>query len=687
MNGDGAGSFTKGAAYVSTALFPQGLGTADFNRDGFLDIAVVYASSSTLRILYGNGGTSFTARTVAGGTHLNVLDVGDFNSDGWMDVAAASTTGNWVTIFAGGSAGLVARYTAVVGPSPRGITVADVNDDGLADIVTANRASNTVSVLLGDSAHPGTFLPAREFAAEAGSRDVVAADFNRDGIVDLATGNEFASRVTVLTNSTSFERAAFAFKASTRGVAGDFSALPDSVLAADFDRGGKVDMATTSGTAAGISLLFANGLSRLLPVDGGVRALRMADLNADGNMDLFYLTDTSSGFSVGAFVGDGRGQFTAAPLSPPLMGRGGADFLEAGDLNRDGFPDLAYAGLDPATGASSLQLLMGRGDGTFQAATGVNLSRYSYVVSIADVNRDGKLDVVLGSGEIWLGNGKGGVSTTPIDVPVSAAVDSLADANRDGYLDLIVKSSDYFEVVPGSAEGFGPPVRTMTPNDGDGFTVGDLNVDGKVDVVRGSGDVFLGNGDGTFLSGGRFDFGVPWYASAASVALADVTGDGLPDILTTWLAGQVTVLANERTNVNMRPTVDAGPDRTIEFIDIAGEDCPAIITAAASDADAHFLTYEWRDASGQIVSEGADVTVCTDVPGLAGWTALTNLIGRRLPADRSATTCSSPTWSVSREGIAKGVANSHSHQGEPDRCTWPSVSARWRWRSGPATRR
>jgi hypothetical protein len=134
-------------------------------------------------------------------------------------------------------------------------------------------------------------------------------------------------------------------------------------------------------------------------------------------------------------------------------------------------------------------------------------------------------------------------------------------------------------------------------------------------VVRGSGDVFLGNGDGTFLSGGRFDFGVPWYASAASVALADVTGDGLPDILTTWLAGQVTVLANERTNVNMRPTVDAGPDRAIEFIDIAGEDCPAIITAAAFDADAHFLTYEWRDPSGQIVSEGADVTVCTDVPG------------------------------------------------------------------------
>ena len=57
----------RGLTYTSTAQNPQGLATADFNHDGHLDVAVAYTSATGLRILYGNGGTAFTARTVSGG--------------------------------------------------------------------------------------------------------------------------------------------------------------------------------------------------------------------------------------------------------------------------------------------------------------------------------------------------------------------------------------------------------------------------------------------------------------------------------------------------------------------------------------------------------------------------------------------------------------------------------------------
>jgi hypothetical protein len=79
--------------------------------------------------------------------------------------------------------------------------------------------------------------------------------------------------------------------------------------------------------------------------------------------------------------------------------------------------------------------------------------------------------------------------------------------------------------------------------------------------------------------------------------------------------GEVHVLVNERTSINLPPTVDAGPDRTIEYADTTGEECGTLVTAVASDPDAHFLSYEWRDAAGTLVSEEPQVPICSQVPG------------------------------------------------------------------------
>ena len=95
------------------------------------------------------------------------------------------------------------------------MTLADVNDDGLARHRHRQSDASTISLLMGDPAHPGTFQTSRAFAAAAGSRDVATGDFDGDGRIDVATGNQYAAAVTVFANTTLFKQAAFSFKALT----------------------------------------------------------------------------------------------------------------------------------------------------------------------------------------------------------------------------------------------------------------------------------------------------------------------------------------------------------------------------------------------------------------------------------------------------------------------------------------
>ena len=152
--------------------------------------------------------------------------------------------------------------------------------------------------------------------------------------------------------------------------------------------------------------------------------------------------------------------------------------------------------------------------------------------TLADVDRDGRLDVVLRSGQIWPGDGAGGVAAVPVDAGVR--IGAMADLNADGYLDIVAT------LVYGGGLMFRSgtaPVRAPH-HDHDPrlrrpvFSLGDLNADGHLDAVLASGDMMLGNGDGTFIFGGRFDFGAPLYSSANNVLVAELSGDGLLDIVT-----------------------------------------------------------------------------------------------------------------------------------------------------------
>ena len=555
--GNGNGGFANGGVVSSIASRPQGIGVADFNKDGHLDLAVAHESGNGLVILTGKAGAIVQARSIAGMANLNVLTTGDFNRDGWPDVAAASSSGNRVGVYLGSASGPRFHRAYPTGASPRGIATRDINYDGLLDIVTVNRDGDSVSVLLGDPASPGTFDATDSFAAGAGSRAIATEDFDWDGRLDLATGNQDAATATVLWNETLFDRAAFTFNRLSFGTPSNAVGGSDPVPA-DFNEDGKLDVVVTPDFTVGrvVQVLLTDGPTVNLPFQQFVGGFVVDDFNRDGHMDVILVEGGQSGILL-PYLGNGRGGFTrAAQTSIPNL----SFAIAVGDLNADAAPDLAFPLLDTSTGGYAVQVLVGRGDGTFATGSRVNTSDFTSAVTLADQNRDGKMDVlafVRGTLTVFRGDGIGNLAVGTATTFSNAFTQELAvgDLNRDGLLDAVAGEQTRVSVSLGDGSGFPAPsvieVRGFSNNSN--VVLSDINLDGKLDIVGSSGYIMRGHGDGTFEPPEDFDW------DGYKIHVVDFTRDGLPDVVVPTTNGAFDVIVNERNSVNHAPTVECRP--------------------------------------------------------------------------------------------------------------------------------
>jgi hypothetical protein len=196
--GDGAGGFKPAAGSPFPAgNEPNDLAIGDVNNDGNLDLAFANHDTSYLTVLVGDGKGGFKPApgspfTVHSKPHPHGIAIADFNGDGWVDLATDDWQNNRVTvIFNDKKGGFVSPGVSFpVGKMPyQKLRAADLNRDGKADIVTTNFEGGNVTVLLSDGKGGFREAPGSPFDSNKQPFAIAIGDLNGDGNPDLAVGH------------------------------------------------------------------------------------------------------------------------------------------------------------------------------------------------------------------------------------------------------------------------------------------------------------------------------------------------------------------------------------------------------------------------------------------------------------------------------------------------------------------
>lgn len=271
----------------------------------------------------------------------------------------------------------------------------------------------------------------------------------------------------------------------------------------------------------------------------------VGDFNQDGIPDL--VVANSGAGTVSILLGNGDGTFR-----PSREYGAGVDTLSVavGDFNGDGKLDLVVAN------NGGFGVLLGNGDGTFMPVVEYNIGVALGVVAVADLNGDGKLDLVVAGNPnaggfflgVFLGKGNGTFASAVSYPGLYASSVAVADLNGDGRLDLAVTGGQYIGVMLGKGDGtfqsaVNYPSGFYFPG---GIASGDFNGDGKLDlaVVNGVGDglsVLIGNGNGTFQAP-VIDY--PGVFSPIAEAVGDFNSDGKLDLIVAGFGSVFLLLGN-----------------------------------------------------------------------------------------------------------------------------------------------
>ena len=439
------------------------------------------------------------------------------------------------------------------GCSPYAIAVGDFDGDHKADLAVL--CQQQILILLGNGDgifHPGpTALSQPTGPFNSGS--LVAADFNHDGLTDLAllqtteSGQPNLIIVWMASGNGAFQPPTTVMSTMVFG-------SPGSALAADVNGDSFPDLLYFGGPSplySGPTLFVGQGdgtfadpkalYSGILPGDATV-----ADFNGDGKLDIAFSGIPIIGVSATELLlGKGDGTF-----SPSLVANLGT-IVVAGDFNGDGKPDLAIGDF----ASSSVYGLLGNGDGTFEAPVGTPGFLGNMVA--ADLNGDGKSDLALLSGTAPLvvlliskGDGSFQVANNPIALDDIASFIVTADINGDGKPDLAVVAGSGVSILLNTT-----PFNSVTAVDnGASFAQGQPVAPGSLVSVFGTGflsdnsmfyagsiplPTSLGGGVSVtfngipapllFVSATQINAQVPWDVvpgAAAGTATAIVTANG-----------------------------------------------------------------------------------------------------------------------------------------------------------------
>lgn len=602
---------------------------ADFNGDGILDFAANDLSLSGQTAIF-TGQLNGTFVESAGLTNPNqssgicnnaagvLNNAGNGNYDlvsvncgigggpGSLTVYINSGTGTFPTGVVYYPATELGNNTEV-SVGPLAVTIADVNGDGKNDIVSSNNYGGDISILLGNG--DGT-LSVPDVGYSTGgspSTSALVADFNGDGFADIVIPDKEFSFVYLQGYGDGTFRAPMDFYSP---VPDNLSGYAEVIATGDFNNDGYADFVVGNccDHQMGVTVFLSNPDGSLSKgtnygVSGNYASVVVADFDQDGNLD-FAAYDYSNN-TIEIFKGHGDGTFTGIGTysTGGSNGTSGVNFnrMVTGLFNGDKYPDLAVVSYNSQN--ISVLLNDGLGDGGFLTATTYADNGSGSAIALADVNNDGKLDLIVpqnGHGvDVFLGNGDGTFQTAKTSTFAFNSLGNLAigDLNADGKADIAVTVADTttpnvgLAVAKGNGDGtFATPVLfgITTQN-----TALSLPVPGDVKMCHLKGDGCAVTGSGQFdliytnqtyntvgilyntgtnaFAAGMFNSPVEYPAGSGSysLALTDVNHDGATDIVTSNnnYAG-VTVLLNASGNSNLLLS-SANPSAVTESVTLS----------------------------------------------------------------------------------------------------------------------
>jgi hypothetical protein len=587
--GRGDGTFDPPIALSPPPWPVERLASADINADGILDLLMIPQNGGFVAIELGTGGGQFTASTAAqlvtGELETATrFTIGDFNNDGHPDLAVASNT-HKVVIELGAADGTFTTGQIIPNLDASDLAAAKLDGDGVVDLVVVGAAGVTSLVGNGD----GTFAAPVTLAGSA-IGNLVIADFNNDGTPDCAVADQgWTLQAYLGTGTGTFTPVGTAiptaqFNSSTSGTA--------ELRARDIDGDGHIDLVL--GELPSLTILHGGGDGTFAIAHvyaAQARSIGLADADGDGITDVLAL----GGPMLGVLHGRGDGTFVAPESHHEPDDRGGlfrtsADFdhdgrtdvvieteqgmnallaqaggtltdaalvaetdtpydLRAGDVTGDGIADLV--GIFPASSGITVRVANGAGDGTFAPFTTFALPTVdSKLLQLADVDRDGKQDLVLSvsaahpHGPVLvarsLGDGTFGPATGFLGATTWAVA---ADFDGDGISDLLTTDGGGYSmwIMYGDGTGgFGMPAAGLDGDAGTPPLVADVDRDGRSDVVLPGSDPMLGRtitvmrglasrtlGPALVTTGVDADA----FGASGARAVVDVTGDGVLDLV------------------------------------------------------------------------------------------------------------------------------------------------------------
>ncbi len=550
-------------------------GAGDVNGDGNDDVIVSGQGASTTGTAYvflgdatGIANTAAWSYTgTAGGNLAPVTGAGDLNGDGYADIAVGEwTSSGQVFVFHGsGSGPSVTPSVTILGTATERLGrmvsgAGDVNADGYSDLivgapfrsVTASNEEGVAHLFLGgpsgvaaSSSSADQTIQGSQVGAHLGGYVAGAGDVNGDGYSDIMIGAD---------NYSSAE--------ANEGLAVLYLGGPEST-------GVK---STVSWTATGTGA-------------HGTKVSNAGDVNGDGYDDVLVAAPNAFGAGDGnvyVYHGAAGGPSTTAAFSlGASTGAGGfaAAIAGGGDINGDGYSDIVVGAPDAESGMATadegrIYIYPGSSSGTSSSAftheIDVAGARFGASLALADVNADGRTELVVGApginssaGRIYVFiAGSSGLNTTTPQTKDGAsagdlfgtAVAAAGDVNADGYGDVAVGA-------PGLSSGAGRVYAYLGANTGlsagapytvDGAagaalgsavgSAGDVTGDGYADVVGGSpgyDNTEVNEGRVSVFPGGAAAFGTSWHyepnvagaAAGTSVAGGDLNGDGYGDVV------------------------------------------------------------------------------------------------------------------------------------------------------------